>query len=144
MLRAYEVGVRTGVGYLAGVPARNVSREITSFIEELKRKLAGADSRFPLGAELGDSDEFVVLELAAWAHGEWVRIHPFANGNGRTARLWGVFVCARYGLEAFLSARPRPQHTDFPAAAAASMAGDHFPMALVFVDLLNAVRSEPS
>lgn len=27
------------------------------------------------------------FELAAWAHEEFVRIHPFVDGNGRTARL---------------------------------------------------------
>ena len=25
--------------------------------------------------------------MAAWTHGEFVRIHPFVDGNGRTARL---------------------------------------------------------
>lgn len=28
-----------------------------------------------------------VVELAAWTHAEFVRIHPFADGNGRTSRL---------------------------------------------------------
>lgn len=28
-----------------------------------------------------------VLELAAWTHAEFVRIHPFTDGNGRTSRL---------------------------------------------------------
>ena len=27
------------------------------------------------------------IELAAWSHAEFVRIHPFVDGNGRTARL---------------------------------------------------------
>lgn len=27
------------------------------------------------------------IELAAWTHAEFVRIHPFVDGNGRTARL---------------------------------------------------------
>lgn len=27
------------------------------------------------------------IELAAWVHAEFVRIHPFPDGNGRTARL---------------------------------------------------------
>ncbi len=27
------------------------------------------------------------IELAAWTHAEFVRIHPFADGNGRTSRL---------------------------------------------------------
>lgn len=28
-----------------------------------------------------------VIELATWTHAEFVRIHPFADGNGRTSRL---------------------------------------------------------
>lgn len=27
------------------------------------------------------------IELTAWAHAEFVRIHPFIDGNGRTSRL---------------------------------------------------------
>lgn len=27
------------------------------------------------------------IELAAWTHAEFVRIHPFLDGNGRTSRL---------------------------------------------------------
>ena len=27
------------------------------------------------------------IELAAWTHAEFVRIHPFVDGNGRTARM---------------------------------------------------------
>ena len=27
------------------------------------------------------------IELAAWTHAEFVRIHPFPDGNGRTSRL---------------------------------------------------------
>ena len=27
------------------------------------------------------------VEFAAWTHAEFVRIHPFADGNGRTSRM---------------------------------------------------------
>ena len=27
------------------------------------------------------------IELAAWTHAEFVKIHPFLDGNGRTSRL---------------------------------------------------------
>lgn len=140
-LQNYEVGVVTGVGRLLGAPARAVSREVTKFIRELKILLGTCDLRFVPGRVLTSAEQLEVLEIAAWAHGEWIRIHPFANGNGRTARLWAVYVCARYGLESFLAVRPRPQHPDFAAAAAASMAGDHLPMTMVFVDLLADHRS---
>ena len=28
-----------------------------------------------------------VIELAAWTHAEFVKIHPFVDGNGRTSRM---------------------------------------------------------
>lgn len=34
-----------------------------------------------------DRDDMNPIELAAWIHAEFVRIHPFPDGNGRTARL---------------------------------------------------------
>lgn len=39
-----------------------------------------------------------VLDDCGWAHAEWVRIHPFAKGNGRTARVWASLIDMRYGL----------------------------------------------
>ena len=44
--------------------------QIKSFYELLKNK--------------SDLNE---IELAAWTHAEFVRIHPFIDGNGRTSRL---------------------------------------------------------
>lgn len=37
--------------------------------------------------ELSQKSELDGIELAAWTHAEFVRIHPFLDGNGRTARL---------------------------------------------------------
>ena len=66
---------------------------------------------------------------------EWVRIHPFANGNGRTARLWANYVLMRYGLPPVVRLRPRPDG-GYGAAGAAAMAGDWEPTAAVFRKLL--------
>jgi Fic family protein len=38
-------------------------------------------------ANLMDKNDLNPIELAAWAHAEFVRIHPFRDGNGRTSRL---------------------------------------------------------
>lgn len=38
-------------------------------------------------ADLAEKDATNVIELAAWTHAEFVRIHPFVDGNGRTSRL---------------------------------------------------------
>ena len=36
---------------------------------------------------LDSNAEFNPIELAAWTHAEFVKIHPFVDGNGRTSRL---------------------------------------------------------
>lgn len=36
---------------------------------------------------LNSNTEFNPIELAAWTHAEFVKIHPFVDGNGRTSRL---------------------------------------------------------
>lgn len=67
------------------------------------------------------------LRIAAEMHGEWVRIHPFVNGNGRTARLWLLWVCARFRIPPLLRIRPRPA-PPYGTASFLSMTGDHSQM----------------
>ncbi|MNN93487.1 Fic/DOC family protein [compost metagenome] len=38
-------------------------------------------------ADLSEKEAVNFIELAAWTHAEFVRIHPFADGSGRTSRL---------------------------------------------------------
>lgn len=38
------------------------------------------------------------IELAAWTHAEFVRIHPFIDGNGRTGRLIMNYQLMRQGF----------------------------------------------
>jgi len=38
-------------------------------------------------ADLPFRNDLNGIELAAWTHAEFVRIHPFVDGNGRTARM---------------------------------------------------------
>ena len=38
-------------------------------------------------ADLDCKTDMNPIELAAWTHAEFVRIHPFVDGNGRTSRL---------------------------------------------------------
>ena len=59
--------------------------------------------------------------VTAAIHGEWVRIHPFANGNARTARVWAAWIALRYGLPVFVTVKPRPNDAAYAQAAFASM-----------------------
>jgi hypothetical protein len=99
------------------------------------------DALLPIGQELDADQLAAVIDLCAWVHAEWVRIHPFANGNGRTARLWANTIAVRYGLPPFIRLRPRP-NTGYGEAGAKSMQGDWKPTAAVFRRLLNDFLTE--
>ena len=128
---------RTGVkiGRYYGVPAGKVAGELAKFEQTLQRAVARLDAALPVGKKLSADAAAAVIDLCAWAHAEWIRIHPFANGNGRTARLWANFLAMRYGLPPFVRLRPRPDD-GYGDAGASAMQGDWKPTALVFRRLL--------
>ena len=93
-----ERGVRTtrvAVGGIDAVRPGDVARQLAQFERRLQRTVAALDERYPAGHELDADGLAAVLDLSAWVHSEWVRIHPFANGNGRTARTWANFLLMR-------------------------------------------------
>ena len=76
----------------------NVAQELREFEQKLQAAVSQFDKALPTGKDLSSDEVDAVIDLCAWAHAEWIRIHPFANGNGRTARLWANFLAMRYGL----------------------------------------------
>lgn len=48
--------------------------------------------------ELSQKSALNGIELAAWTHAEFVRIHPFLDGNGRTSRLLMNYHLIRKGF----------------------------------------------
>jgi Fic/DOC family len=134
---------KTGVkiGGHRGVAASKVAGELKRFERKLQALVKQLDSVLPAGTDL-DADELAaVIDLCAWAHSEWVRIHPFANGNGRTARLWANFLAMRYGVPPFVRLRPRPDD-GYGDAGAKAMLGDWKPTAAVFRRFLNRFLEE--
>jgi fido (protein-threonine AMPylation protein) len=123
---------RTGVriGRYRGVPAAKVAGELERFEEILQAAVAQLDRALPVGKDLNADQCDAVVDLCAWAHAEWVRIHPFANGNGRTARLWANFLAMRYGLPPFVRLRPRPDD-GYGEAGIRAMRGEWQPTAIV-------------
>jgi len=77
--------VQVRVDALWGVAAPEVAEALRDFEQHLQGAVAYLDDWVPPGAELDDDRLTAILSVCAWAHAEWVRIHPFANGNGRTA-----------------------------------------------------------
>lgn len=122
---------RARIGRRYGVPPARVAAELKVFERKLQAAVAQLDSALPAGAEPNVDELAAVIDLCAWAHAEWVRIHPFANGNGRSARLWANFLAMRYGLPPFVRLRPRPDD-GYEAAGAKAMQGEWQPTAMVF------------
>ena len=121
------IGVQ--IGMHRGVAPGDVKAALDDFDRTLAEALEQLDQAIPDGVALTSDTLSAVLDLCGWAHAEWVRIHPFANGNGRTARLWTAIVAMRYGLPPFLRLRPRPAGNAYAAAGEAAMQGDWRPTA---------------
>ena len=129
-----DLQVRVGAHY--GVGSADVAGELARLEAKLQTLVAELDASLPIGQE-PDADQLAaIVDLCAWVHAEWVRIHPFANGNGRTARLWANSVAMRYGLPPFVRLRPRP-NAGYVEAGAKAMQGDWKPTAVVFRRLLD-------
>ena len=128
--------IQVKVGTNRGVTARQVAGALRRFEATLLRLVADLDTLLPIGHELDADKLAAILDLCAWAHAEWIRIHPFANGNGRTARLWANSLAMRYGLPPFIRLRPRPD-PGYAEAGAKAMKGDWRPSAVVFRRLLD-------
>lgn len=122
------VGVAVFVGSAEGARASDVAAELGEFEHRLQQVVAALDARYPANTDLDEDGIAAVTDLAGWAHAQWVRIHPFANGNGRTARMWANYVLARYGLPPVMRLRLRPDG-GYAAAGTRAMAGDWEPTA---------------
>jgi fido (protein-threonine AMPylation protein) len=137
------IGYEVEVGGVRGVPSADVPAALRTFESGMRSALAALDPVITIGvgpATVAELD--AALRIAAIAHGEWTRIHPFANGNGRIARLWANWVAARYGLPLFVRLRPRPAVSLYAGAAALSMRGNHAPMVAVLHEMLRSYLSE--
>jgi Fic family protein len=91
-----SIQVRVGSNF--GVDSAKVAEELTRFEAKLQTLVANLDALVPIG-QAPDLDQLAaIIDLCAWVHAEWVRIHPFANGNGRAAPLWANSIAMRYGV----------------------------------------------
>jgi hypothetical protein len=127
--------IQVHVGAKKAVLANTVGRELAAFERRLRSVVAVLDARYPTEQQLDADGLAAVIDLSAWAHAEWVRIHPFVNGNGRTARIWANYVFMRYGVPPVVRLRPRPDG-GYGAASARAMDGEWKPMAVVFRQML--------
>ena len=134
-----DIQVRVGVNY--GVDSAEVAVALKQFEAKLQLVVADLDNTIPVGHVPGEDQQNAVVDVCAWAHAEWVRIHPFANGNGRTARIWANFIALRYNLPPFVRLRPRPNEW-YSEAGFEAMRGDWKPTVAVFRKLIDIFLDE--
>lgn len=146
-LVGYEVGVGArlpdGWPSKVGVFSSEVGAAALRLLAQIEAGVARLDAILPPGSRPSEAAQLrAVATLAAVIHGGWIRIHPYANGNGRTARLWAAWVALRYGVPVFLAVKPRPGDTAYALASVASMGrppdfvGDHSLAQTLFADML--------
>ena len=137
-------GYEVQVGGLLGTPSHDVPAELAQLETRIQTACAILDAAVPVDdLPSGDANLQGVITTCGNVHGEWVRIHPFANGNGRTARLWALWIGLRYRLPPFIVIKPRPAGQLYADAAAASMRGDHRLCIRVFEQMLRAKLGQP-
>lgn len=129
------------IGSHEGTKAELVAGEVDALIARVQSVVGRLDELLPHGEELDRDGLQAVIELAAWAHSEWVRIHPFGNGNGRTARILTNAILMRYGLPPALRLRPRPP-SPYGYAGAEGMQGNAKPMESLLRRLLKDFPEE--
>jgi hypothetical protein len=138
-------GYEVAVGPFRGVASQVVPQELGTFEANAQQAVARLDAVVPAGQPPAQSQDLhAVLTLCALLHGEWVRIHPFANGNGRTARMWANWAALRYGLPPFVLVKPRPPGHPYALAAVAGMQGQHQVAVAAFEQMLRAVLARPT
>jgi hypothetical protein len=138
-----------GVAGIAGTDAARVPAAVAATFDELNARLDVLDGRQGNGESVAAlySD---ILEVCAWLHGEWIRIHPFADHNGSTARLMAAMVGLRYGIPLALPGKPRDAMPsqglalDYNVAAANQMAGDDTLMVTFMNQLVHATIAQMS
>ena len=133
---------RVTVDQVEAVRPGRVRSEMSLFGRRMDEKTAALDPLIPAKVP-PERREHQVIALCAWAHGECIRIHPFADGNGRMARAVLLWLGTRYGLPAFIDLRPRPSgSTGYEDASRASMTGRHQLMEIILTNMLARYRAQ--
>jgi len=97
LLKMHEIYFKETKPYIAGRYKTAQNRITGSAFETMPPKFVQTDMKLYFKEYEKLKKELHPLELAAWAHWKLARIHPFQDGNGRTARIIMNFILNRNG-----------------------------------------------
>jgi hypothetical protein len=120
---------------ILGAPVADVENRMKKFSDELVRATKATDEfmAIPRSAPIRVQ---AAAQIAAFAGGSIIQIHPFVNGNGRMARMAMNFFLHRY-LNRVPFFIDRPTHPDYTTASKIAMRdGVYGPLYQYLVELL--------
>lgn len=112
------------VAGIFGAPYEEVEAKMRSFSAELARATTAVDQFLQVG-RTAVARVKAAAQIAAFAGGSIVQIHPFVNGNGRIARLAMNFYLHRY-LDYVPFFIDRPTHPSYSTASQIAMQSGNF------------------
>ena len=122
-----EYGVRFGP--FLGSPPELVQDALDAFAKSLETALSRLDGTMPSPTEATPSRINSAIECVARHYADWLKIHPFADGNGRTARILANWILARYWQPIVLPGRPPVDRAGLIAATTPALAlSDYRPL----------------
>jgi fido (protein-threonine AMPylation protein) len=127
--------VNVSVGPNKGTPQADVEREMKKFSDDLGLAIQATDE-FVERTQSQMNRLTAATQLAAFAGGTIIRIHPFINGNGRIARLAMNFFIHRYlgKLPFFID---RPTHPSYSEASRIAMeSGNLIPLQQYLIEII--------
>lgn len=100
LLKVHEIYFRDSKPHIAGKYKRYRNEVKGSKFQPTPPQLVLTDMKLLFREYQKQRKELHPLELAAWVHWKLVRIHPFQDGNGRTARMLMNFILHKnsYGM----------------------------------------------
>jgi fido (protein-threonine AMPylation protein) len=135
---AWDVQVISGVlGSSSGFPFAQVPKAMEDLSTTFQNGCSQLSTYLTSGPSPRERNRRIVI-LLALSVGEFIRIHPFVNGNGRISRFLANYICHRYDLpQPFSTPNKRPELAAYEDAHALSMSGNHDSLYVFFLHALS-------
>ena len=112
-----------------------INQELSARIQSLKEAEGTLMDIAKVSVEVANEKVERIVDTAAWIHHQITFIHPFREGNGRTARLSANLILERYGLVGISIRMEKENKNRYRAALAqADTMGDIEPLKAVIYD----------
>lgn len=118
--------VQVAVGSISALRFQEVVEAMDDLMTELRQHIVNLEIRWQ--ERTPDQRALFLAQVMGWLLGNFIRIHPFVNGNGRTSRLIWAWTLLRFNLpvQCRIGLRPEPPYESLMASA---MSGDDAPLA---------------